>query len=244
MNTQKITNHPSDEQLTEFVAGSLTMSRALCIATHIEHCSKCKKRLQSLQLLGSAQLESIASAKVSNSLKDKVLASIKAPQQPNESAESASANQQHNQTTPAQYSSPIADSAVPRPLRRWVSSSFDDIAWSTLTPSVSIFELSREGNGAKAALVKVKAGGNMAHHSHTGEEVTVVLQGSFSDEDGCYLAGDYLFRNKSHKHEPVASKDQDCICLIVLDGPIQFTGWFSRLINPILRMKHQIPMNV
>ena len=226
MNSPTIQNHPSDEQMTEFSAGSLAMTRALCISAHIDHCRSCQQRLTRLQYLASAQLENLPAQNVSQSLKSQVMQQLKNTE--------VSAQCDQPQTPQKQ-----TQSDIPRCLHKWVTGSFDELNWSKLSPSISISEICSEGNGSKAALVKVKAGGSMAHHSHTGEEVTVILQGSFSDEDGIYCKGDYLFRQPGHKHNPIVSKDQDCICLMVLDAPIQFTGWFSRLLNPILRLNHK-----
>jgi putative transcriptional regulator len=228
MKNSTIHHHPSDEQLTEFSAGSLVMSRALCISAHLDHCHDCQQRLARLQRLGSAQLETLAPQSVSNTLKQSIMAKI-------------------HEISPPQEKSPIkkeTTSDVPRCLQKWVPDSLDDLSWTKISPSISISELCTEGNGAKAALVKVKAGGNMAHHSHTGEEVTVILKGSYSDEDGIYRKGDYVFRDPGHKHKPIATKDQDCVCLIVLDAPIQFTGWIQRLLNPFLRLNHKQPLLV
>lgn len=223
--------HPSDDQLTEYSAGVLAMSRALCIATHIEHCHSCQQRIISLRQLGSAQLENLAPQKVSIDLKNSVLAKIKN-------------NNVNEASDPAEFvkkSATKSSNTIPRCLTKWVPESFEKVDWSFVTPSVSISELCTEGSGAKVALVKVKAGGSMAHHSHTSEEITVILEGSFSDEDGCYRPGDYVFRDGVHDHKPIATNDQDCICLIVMDGPIQLTGWFSRLLNPLLRLNHKMP---
>jgi putative transcriptional regulator len=241
VNNHSVHYHPSDEQLTEFSAGVLPMSRALCIAAHVEHCPICEKRLASLQQLGSAQMEALTPQRISGDLKDRLMARIKTSNAPQTASE---INSPLVMETAAIMDTAAEDkllSSVPRCLSKWVPESFDDIDWSFVTPQVSISELCTEGSGAKAALVRVKAGGSMAHHSHTGDEVTVILEGSFSDEDGCYKAGDYIFRDGHHNHKPVATNDQDCICLIVLDGPIQLTGWLSRLLNPFLRLAHNTP---
>lgn len=229
MSHNNVHHHPSDDQLTEFSAGVLPMSRALCVSAHVEHCHSCQQRLKKMQQLASAQLDTLAPQRVSDALKQSVMQGIK-----------QQAQQQITAPPKPSVSTPVSD-GIPRCLRKWVPESFDQLKWTSLTPSVSISELCSEGSGAKAALVKVKAGGNMAHHSHTGDEVTVILKGSYSDEDGCYREGDYVFRDNGHKHMPIATNDQDCICLIVLDAPIQFTGWFSRLLNPLLRFNHRLP---
>ncbi|CAH0991222.1 Anti-sigma-E factor ChrR [Sinobacterium norvegicum] len=224
--------HPSDDQLIDFSAGSLPMSRALTISAHIDQCAVCQQNINKLQLLGSIQLETIASQPVADTVKASVLAKISAAKQhptprPKPAAEQAPKR--------------VGGLTIPRCLSRWVPDDYQSIKWTKITSSVFLSELCTDGNGAKASLVKVKAGGSMAHHGHSGEEVTVILQGSFSDQDGSYNPGDFIFRKSGDKHQPVATHDQDCICLIVLDGPVQFTGFFTRLLNPFLRLTHPVP---
>jgi putative transcriptional regulator len=242
MKSKTVQFHPSDDQLIEFSAGVLPMSRALCIAAHVEHCHICEKRLSNLQQLGSAQMESLSPQKISADLKNSILSKLHTQPQ-DQSLTPAADNLKTPNTQLSSHVNRISakKSVVPKCLEKWVPESFDNLPWQSIAPNVSISELCSEGSGAKAALVKVKAGGSMAHHSHTGDEVTVILEGSFSDEDGCYKPGDFIFRDSGHKHKPVATNDQDCICLIVLDGPIQLTGWIARLFNPFLRFKHKTP---
>lgn len=224
--------HPTDEQLIDFSAGALVMSRALPIAVHIEQCAICQQNINKLQLLGSIQLESIAPQPVSDSVKASVLAKITA------SKNTIAADKK---VEPAKLAKRRDGLKIPRSLSRWVPDDYQSIKWTKISSSVFLHELCTDGNGAKASLVKVKAGGSMAQHGHSAEEVTVILQGSFSDHEGSYNPGDFIFHKSGDKHQPVATVDQDCICLIVLDGPVQFTGLLTRLLNPFLRMVHPIP---
>jgi putative transcriptional regulator len=74
----------------------------------------------------------------------------------------------------------------------------------------------------------------MPHHEHRGDEITVVLQGSFSDQEDNYHVGDFIVRTKGEKHRPVAAQHEDCLCLSTLDAPIRMSNWFLRMIMPVL----------
>lgn len=82
----------------------------------------------------------------------------------------------------------------------------------------------------------IRAGGKVLAHGHAGSEITVVLHGSFSDQDGRYAQGDFLVRGPGDEHRPVAAADSDCLCLAVLDAPIRLGGLLGRLANPFLRI--------
>ena len=114
----------------------------------------------------------------------------------------------------------------------------DSLEWVRVSPSIKIATLCRDKDGSQVALSRVQPGGKMPHHAHTGDELTLVLEGSFSDVDGIYRKGDFILRNSGDRHKPVVTKDAECICLMVLDAPIQFTGFFTRWLNPILRHNH------
>ena len=66
--------------------------------------------------------------------------------------------------------------------------------------------------------------------------MTLILEGGFSDGDGVYHKGDFLFRDADHSHAPTALQSEDCICLAVLDAPLKFTGWKHRWMNPFVQL--------
>lgn len=81
----------------------------------------------------------------------------------------------------------------------------------------------------------MKPGSQVPVHKHQGNEITLVLEGSFSDEMGEYRAADFVLRTPSHQHQPVS--EEGCLCFAVLDSPLTFTRGLARLLNPFLRYK-------
>ena len=81
--------------------------------------------------------------------------------------------------------------------------------------------------GVHARLLKLPAGWRAPEHSHGGDEITLVLQGSFRDEVSRYAAGDVCHAASGHLHRPVVDGDEDCICLAVEFGELKPT-------NPVL----------
>ena len=214
--------HPADELLTAYAAGSLQLSHALCISTHVEHCSQCLTNLQRLNSLGGNLFEQLQPAESSPQLKDNVMAMLdQVPEEPAETAVKRS-----------------GDSNIPRCLQQFIPANYDELKWKRMSPSIKTAFLCSAENGAQVSLLRIKAGGKAGHHRHLGDEITVILEGSFSDEFGIYRKGDFMLHGDDHKHKPMATKDAECICLIVQDAPIQFTGFFSRLLNPLLRKNY------
>ncbi len=50
--------------------------------------------------------------------------------------------------------------------------------------------------GYRARLIRLKAGRGVPRHTHGGSELTVVLEGSFSDETGHYARGDLAIADR------------------------------------------------
>jgi len=215
---EKTNKHPQQELLAAYSAGSLPLSQALCISTHLERCPDCTRNLQRLNRVGSELMQQLKPAPVSTDLKHKLLDRLD------------SLNAEGSVEL-----DPQPGSTVPKCLQQFVSGNYDDLPWKRVSTDIHSVELCRDNNGARVELLKIKPGGSAITHTHLGDEYTVILEGSFSDEAGLYSEGDFLLRNKNDKHTPVASLHRECLCLAVTEGPIQFTGFFSRLMNPFIR---------
>ena len=214
----KLNNHPYGELLASYSAGSLPLSQALCISAHLEHCDSCARKLQRLNRVGTELMQQLTPSKASDDLKNRLLDRLDSLEDETPKHESAR-----------------VDSSIPRCLRQFVDSSYDDLRWKWVSADIRSVELCRDSNGARVELLKIKPGGSAKTHTHLGDEYTVILEGSFSDEAGLYRKGDFIVRDRHDQHTPVATRDRECICLAVTEGPIQFTGPISRLLNPFLR---------
>ncbi|MGR2821482.1 ChrR family anti-sigma-E factor [Vibrio vulnificus] len=87
------------------------------------------------------------------------------------------------------------------------------------------------GEEARVNLMYISEGVQIPQHTHKGLETTLVLHGSFSDEDGEYQQGDFMQRDASVKHSPKTKTGEDCLCLTVLTDPLIFTQGVARVFN-------------
>jgi putative transcriptional regulator len=226
MSNVAINHHPSAELLLSYSAGSVSSSQAICIATHLDYCTSCRAAHQRNNAIGGVMLQEGKAGGVSAESKKKVLAAIAARKASNDNPLAE---------LEAVAAAPLTSAEVPRPLRKIIPEGFSALRWRLATMSVRTCNLNKESDGASISLLKIKAGGKVNRHTHMGDEYTVVLKGSFSDEDGLYRPGDFLVRSPDEQHTPVATTDSDCICLSAQEAPLQFTGGIWRLMNPMLR---------
>ncbi|MDA8694138.1 ChrR family anti-sigma-E factor [Pseudomonadales bacterium] len=233
--------HPDIHWLTEYAAGNLPMSQALCISVHLSFCPQCRKEVEQLNSLGGMMLsrpqamndateQPQSELEISDSLRSHMLDLISNESLPNVPAELAvetSANDEPSNTAVE----------LPDCLDKLIPNGTEKLDWKNLGSAVSVARLAAGDPEREVALHKIKAGGRVSNHDHKGREVTVVLTGSFSDQEGQYLPGDFLIKEPGQAHRPIASEDAECICLSVLDAPVKFTGPIARLINPFLRIR-------
>ena len=216
-----IKNHPSDELLASYSAANLPLSQALCVSVHLEHCGECTEKLRRLNLVGSELMHQLKPSPPSSGLKDKLIDQL----------DIITADTETDQHRPG-------NASVPRCLHQFIKTGYEKVSWKRISRDIQSYELCRDQNNAKVEFLRIRPGGTSNTHTHMGDEYTVILEGSFSDETGLYHKGDFLLRNASHQHTPVATLDKDCICLAVTEAPIQLTGFFGRLLNPLIRRSY------
>ena len=69
-------HHPASPSLMEYSAGNLSEPHALCIRLHLDKCSHCRSRVDTLDTLGAVMMEQQPKVSVSESMFDSILAKI------------------------------------------------------------------------------------------------------------------------------------------------------------------------
>ena len=216
-----ISNHPDSRLMNEYSAGCLPLAQSACVSIHLNYCEQCQRRSRRLQQMGSALFERLSPQPVDDSLLASVLERL-------------------DEAAPLTYaSSDVAETGYPALVQRLMAGDYADLEWKRITSSLQTSHLRTGDMDHEFALYHIKAGGSIPQHTHRGTELTLVLEGSFSDEAGVYQQGDFLMRDAEDQHSPTAARTADCICIGVLDAPIRFTAWNYRLLNPFLKLQVQ-----
>ncbi|WP_340149181.1 ChrR family anti-sigma-E factor [uncultured Sneathiella sp.] len=220
-----IRHHIGDDTLMAYSNGTLAESLSVVVATHLAICPKCRRSLAMMEDMAGLLLmeaEPMELARTERELADVIPSRAE--------QESLLAVKEAEKTRV------YADTGVPKPLADRMPTSLDDIPWRTLVPGVSHFPLPWEpapGEKGTLRLLKIAPGKTIPEHSHSGQEVTLILRGSYIDELGRFQAGDFADLDGTTNHQPVADTSEDCICLIATDAPLKFSGFFSRLLQPV-----------
>lgn len=213
--------HPDTELLVEYTAGSLPLAQATCVSVHVNSCEQCQRATQQLTHVGAALFEELDPLPVGDVQLDAVLARL-------------------DDEVPLAYTRTHTDrSSTPAIIQRLMKGDFSDLTWKNIGSALRISYLSTGDQAHEVALYHIKAGGRIPEHTHRGTEMTLVLEGGFSDANGSYHPGDFLIRRPGDVHAPTALQAEDCICLAVLDAPLKFTDWRFRWMNPFLKLSAQ-----
>jgi putative transcriptional regulator len=122
---------------------------------------------------------------------------------------------------------------MPRALHDFIGHSVDTIPWKTKMPGFREYEMA-DVDGCHVSMFWIKPGRKIPTHTHEGLELTLVLDGAFSDSHGRYGRGDISIADDTVEHRPFAEHGNACICFAVTDGPLRLTGPLHQRIADIL----------
>ncbi|TGD74797.1 transcriptional regulator [Mangrovimicrobium sediminis] len=213
-----VSHHPDTRLLNEHAAGALDLAPSVCVTLHLNYCEQCRRAHRQLRDLGAGLFDRLPPQAVSENLMDAVMARL------------------DHEPEPLSYRATAAAEGCPPLVQRLMQRDYQDLDWRKIGSQVRICHLRTGDQDNEFALYHIRAGGRIPRHTHRGTELTLVLEGSFSDESGHYEAGDFLMRDGHNQHTPTATRDRDCICVGVLDAPVRFTDWRFRAANPFLRL--------
>lgn len=213
--------HPSPELLVRYSAGTISPAMSFVIAMHIKHCDVCKQQQNSLEAFGGVSIESSSHEEMTDSAFEALMGLI-------------DDNEQIDALNPSVEDAAIASDYMPI-LERLANKDYDGVEWQHVAKKISHAELAIDDQNNKIELLKFSSGAKIPSHTHKGNEYTVILEGSYSDEMGEFVAGDFIHLTGEHHHKPVAGKE-GCVCIAVTDAPMEFTGPIGPILNFFTRV--------
>jgi len=208
-------HHPQDDILLSYTAGALGESWSLAIASHLTFCPECRGSVVVAEELGGFLLESHDTAPLSD------LALARAQEQ---------IEQQVVEQVPENSG---AVSSLPMPLRNYVGDTLDNLKWQSIGGGAYQYMITTNDND-QARLLQIPAGRPVPEHGHGGRELTLVLSGNFSDQNGKFAAGDIEDVSEEVTHQRFAGEGDDCICLVVTGAALRFKSFIPRIVQPFI----------
>lgn len=208
-----VKHHPSNETLAAFAAGTLSEGRSIVVATHLSLCSQCRSAVRAFEAVGGAMLKDIEPVSMRADALERTLARLDTP-------------------SAVRLAKRKDDTELPMPL-----SQYEMGAWRRIGRGIELRPVSvPSDNDTRVFLLRAKAGTEIPHHRHTGDEWTCVFQGAFRHEGGRFGPGDFDEADDKDEHRPLVEAGEACICIVALQGNIRFQSWLGRLLQPFVRI--------
>lgn len=224
--------HPTNHTLVGFAEGIIAPNESILVSAHCDLCEQCRSKVfimtETTAELVFAQDEETKTANViDNELANMFDAIVSRPSRASQACAPPS------ETT---LSVDGKSFKIPPSLQRFSQNVGD---WSHLVGKLWQAPVSIGGKNL-ANFIYMERGGSVPEHTHIGNELTLVLNGSFSDGVNEYDTGDYIALNESHTHTPIAAIDEGCLVFSIIDEPLQFTSGWARLINPLSHLYFKV----
>jgi putative transcriptional regulator len=210
--------HPSSDQLIEFSSGTGSSALAIAISTHLHFCSECRQRVAEMESTAAVFFEEQAKVDLQTGSFDTLMARI--------NAEPAVSQVRAVTRKPSRF---------PPMIEKLIKSNTESLEWRSPMKNLRVSQLMKDETGFILGLHHMKSGGRVPEHTHRGNEISVVIEGGFSDEMGSYVPGDFIHLSKEHLHSPQADADGDCWLLSLVEAPVKLTGPVGWVVNPFLK---------
>ena len=204
--------HPSSGWLMDYACGHLSPAFDIVIATHLLGCATCRADLQCAERLAAEAMFNTG-AQAPRLVADDILSSTRSvPDMP--------AWRPSGSVTSAPDLTALASN--------YLSLGEPALRWRGVGGGVTVAKL-RSGDGDRLWLLRAQPGAVLPRHSHSGSELTVVLQGAYVIDEQVYGVGDLEDADEDITHQPIVTTRAECLCLAATTGPLKFAGWGARL---------------
>lgn len=215
----------ADDLLLDYASGALPEAVSILVATHIALRPDLRAQVSDLEAIGGRILDEMEPAALSDNAFDAVLAEIDLETEETEDPE-----------TGTESATGDTGPAIPEPLRSYLGRPLDDLAWRKRGPGIEEYRLPVADTRFEVSVLRLQPGRSVPTHSHGGDELTLVLDGAFTDVSGRYGRGDLAINGAEDHHAPLADDTLGCICLAVTGGPLKFS-------NPLIGLYDRLTRN-
>ncbi len=192
-------HHPLPETLISFASAALPDATSAVIQCHLTMCRSCAEDARRLDALGGLLLECLKTGPAEEASTERALARW--------SIERMHPNIESDPQT-----------ATGTPLLPPVLRMSEELSWEAAAGGVRQHWFRLPNGAGQMRMVRLNPGESLHRGAQKGSaEITLVLQGVFSDETGEYLRGDIIEQTGDAEHELRAKGDVECFCLVATD---------------------------
>ncbi|WP_193186444.1 ChrR family anti-sigma-E factor [Nisaea sediminum] len=213
-----------EELLLGYASGALPEAVSVLVATQLALRPDLRRTVAEFEDIGGLLLDEIEPVPLTASALDAALAEISA-----------------NNDAPAEDAAGLIGSdleteeIVPQPLRGYLCGPLGSLGWRKRGPGIEECRIPVNDDRFEMSLIRLKPGRAVPDHGHEGAELTLVLDGAFSDASGRYGRGDLAVNGEDDQHAPTADPELGCICVAITGGPLKFSNPLVRFFDRLTR---------
>jgi putative transcriptional regulator len=212
-----LNHHPAEAWILDYALGHLSELHEAVIRAHVSVCAQCRENVAFAERLGGEFLHAMPAAV---SPLDARAICDRHEQQP-------------LQSMPLSRAADPASAGIEEVVATWLDSSLEALPWRRIGKGLALCRLS-EREGARMWLLRGAPGTVLPTHTHGGSELTLVLKGAYFCGNTIFRAGELEDADETTEHQPVITRDGECICLAVTEGRLRFRDWAPRLLQPFV----------
>jgi putative transcriptional regulator len=204
-----------DALLARYVAGALPLPAQVLVEAHLQIRPENRDFVRGMEDMAGAMMDS--SRPIDLGSRDRRLQAIFAS------------------APPADLEQAPGSDILPPVLRDFIGRDVADVPWRTKLPGFREWDIG-EVDGCHVSLFCIRPGRRIPAHTHEGSELSLVLDGAFTDFKGRYGRGDISVADETVDHRPTAEPDRPCIGFSVTDAPLRLTGPLAQRLADIVGM--------
>lgn len=208
-----ISRHPDSAWLIDYACGNLSRGFELVVSAHVMACAQCAEEVRCAERLGA----------------ELMLGSPPAPSRLTAGALiDAEAREPAWLKDRPRLAAPHAGASLQSFVDTYLDCGLSALPWRKAGRGLQIAKLRAEDD-ERLWVLRAAPNTVLPHHGHAGSELTLVLKGAYFNGDTIYAAGDLEDANETTEHQPIVTRDGECICLAATEGPLRFKSWPPRL---------------
>lgn len=212
------THHPSEAFLVDYAAGNTSPLFDTILRAHLGVCAHCRDTIAFAERLGGELLSLSASPGGALSARD-ICALHERDLRPGVPA--------------SRVEHTALAGGIEQIVATYLNSSIDALPWRRIGKGLRLCRLDERGD-EKMWMLRAEPGAVLPEHTHAGSELTLVLKGAYFCGSEIFRAGDIEDADEQTEHQPVVTRDGECICLAVTEGNLKFNSWLARLAQPLV----------
>lgn len=205
-----------DEWLLSYAAGALDPGRSLMVASHLAYHDDLQDAVANAEAIGGSLLDSMTAADVGEGMLDDLMSRL------------------DNSVVPEIKPFSSKGGEYPQPLMEFLNCDLESLNWRFMGPVMRSARLWNGPNDEHLWLLRAHGGTAVPEHGHNGDEWTLILKGSYRTELGQFRIGEMDVAGEDIIHRPLIDDGDECICLVMTEGPLKLKSAMARLVQPFI----------